>query len=375
MKGLKWIIIVVVVVIAVIVIYTVTRPPKIVRLDIGTLLDYTGPLKEFGPNIKNGCELAAKQLKEAGLEIKLFHEDSETSAIPGTNASKKLVEVNKVLAIVGSLASGVTIPVAESVTIPNGVVQISPASTSPLITVLPADKGKDFLYRTCPSDSLQGVIAGKLAIELGHKTASVLYVNNPYGQGLAEEYKKSFEEKRWFDLFHDFFSSGKYYFYSFPISNNTLFDDYSKFIIGFCGKLYPDGEMDLRQPGRAGGDLAAGDQGLVPGEPLGARQDEVGGAPGGYPAGHHAPVEYLWPVRPSGTAGGVRSLGGKGGEPGYRECLSGYGTCGHLCQFPIPERDDPQDCCLAAGPGKLSFLRGSPKRQRVSLPRKERALQ
>jgi branched-chain amino acid transport system substrate-binding protein len=195
MKGLKWIIIVVIVVIAAIVIYSVTRPPKIVRLDIGTLLDYTGPLKEFGPNIKNGCELAAKQLKEAGLEVKLFHEDSETSAIPGTNAAKKLVEVNKVLAIVGSLASGVTIPVAESVTIPIGVVQISPASTSPLVTVLPADKGKDFLYRTCPSDALQGVIAGKLARELGHKTASVLYVNNPYGQGLAEEFKKSFEEK------------------------------------------------------------------------------------------------------------------------------------------------------------------------------------
>jgi branched-chain amino acid transport system substrate-binding protein len=193
-KGLKWIIIAVIVIIAAIVIYYVTRPPKIVRLDIGTLLDYTGPLKEFGPNIKNGCVLAEKQLREAGLDVILFHEDSETSAIPGTNAAKKLVEVNKVSAIVGSLASGVTIPVAESITIPNGIVQISPASTSPLITVLPTDKDKDFLYRTCPSDSLQGVIAGTLAWELGHKTASVLYVNNPYGQGLAEEFKKSFEK-------------------------------------------------------------------------------------------------------------------------------------------------------------------------------------
>src|SRR4030042_4833521 len=109
MKGLKWVIIAVVVVIAVIVIYTVTIPPKMVRLDIGTLLDYTGPLKEFGPNIKNGCELAAKQLKEAGLEIKLFHEDSETSAIPGNNAAKKLVEGKQELWFVGSLASGVTI--------------------------------------------------------------------------------------------------------------------------------------------------------------------------------------------------------------------------------------------------------------------------
>ncbi len=165
------------------------------EIRIGTLLDYTGPLKEFGPNIKNGCELAAKQLREAGLDVKFFHEDSETSAIPAINAAKKLVEINKVLAIIGSLASGVTIPVAESVTIPNEVIQISPASTSPLITVLPADKGKDFLFRTCPSDSLQGVIAGKLARELGYKTASIIYVNNPYGQGLAEQFKRSFEKR------------------------------------------------------------------------------------------------------------------------------------------------------------------------------------
>jgi ABC-type branched-subunit amino acid transport system substrate-binding protein len=72
---------------------------------------------------------------------------------------------------------------------------ISPASTSPLITVLPADQGKDFLFRTCPSDALQGVIAGKLAASY-NKTAAVLYVNNPYGQGLAEQFKRSFEKRR-----------------------------------------------------------------------------------------------------------------------------------------------------------------------------------
>jgi ABC-type branched-subunit amino acid transport system substrate-binding protein len=71
---------------------------------------------------------------------------------------------------------------------------ISPASTSPLITVLPTDQGKDFLFRTCPSDALQGVIAGSLAASY-NKTAAVLYVNNPYGQGLAEEFKKSFEKR------------------------------------------------------------------------------------------------------------------------------------------------------------------------------------
>jgi ABC-type branched-subunit amino acid transport system substrate-binding protein len=162
---------------------------------VGTLLAHTGPLKEFGPNLKNGCVLAAKQLRMAGLNVKLIHEDSETSAIPATNAAKKLIEVDKVDAIVGSLASGVTVPVAESVTCPSGVLQISGASTSPLITVLPADQKADVLFRTCPSDALQGVISGKLAVTFSSK-ASVLYVNNPYGQGLAEQFKKSYEKRR-----------------------------------------------------------------------------------------------------------------------------------------------------------------------------------
>jgi len=165
------------------------------EVKVGTLLSHTGPLKEFGPNLKNGCELAAKQLKAAGLDMKLIHEDSETSAIPATNAAKKLVEIDRVVAIVGALASGVTVPVAESVTCPSKVIQISPASTSPLITVLPSDKDADMLFRTCPSDALQGVIAGRLAATFS-KTASVLYVNNPYGQGLALQFQKSYENKR-----------------------------------------------------------------------------------------------------------------------------------------------------------------------------------
>jgi ABC-type branched-subunit amino acid transport system substrate-binding protein len=162
------------------------------ELKVGTLLSYTGPLKEFGPNLKNGTVLAAKQLKAAGLNIRLIHEDSETSAIPATNAAKKLVEIDRVVAIVGALASGVTVPVAESVTCPSRVVHISPASTSPLITVLPSDKDADVLFRTCPSDALQGVILGKLGASFSKK-ASVLYVNNPYGQGLALQFQKSYE--------------------------------------------------------------------------------------------------------------------------------------------------------------------------------------
>ncbi len=162
---------------------------------VGTLIPLTGPLAEFGPNFRKAADLAATHLKDAGLTLQLVHADDETSAIPAAAAARKLVDIDKVPAIVGAAASGVTIPVAESVTIPSKVLQISNASTSPLISVLPADQGQDFLFRTCPSDALQGVVLGKLAVELQYKTAAAIYVNNPYGQGLAEQFKKSFEKR------------------------------------------------------------------------------------------------------------------------------------------------------------------------------------
>jgi branched-chain amino acid transport system substrate-binding protein len=162
---------------------------------IGTLIPLTGPLAEFGPNFRKAADLAAGHLKDAGLTLQLTHADDETSAIPAVAAARKLVDVDKVPAIIGAAASGVTIPVAESVTIPNKVLQISNASTSPLISVLPADQDQDFLFRTCPSDALQGVVLGKLATELKYEKAAAIYVNNPYGQGLAEQLKKSFEKR------------------------------------------------------------------------------------------------------------------------------------------------------------------------------------
>jgi ABC-type branched-subunit amino acid transport system substrate-binding protein len=162
---------------------------------IGTLVPLTGALAEFGPNFRQAADLAATHLSAAGLTLQLIHADDETSAIPAVAAARKLVDVDRVRAIVGAAASGVTIPVAESVAIPNRILQISNASTSPLITVLPADQGQDLLFRTCPSDALQGVVLGKLAIEQRYKTAAVIYVNNPYGVGLGEQFKRSFETR------------------------------------------------------------------------------------------------------------------------------------------------------------------------------------
>jgi len=160
---------------------------------IGMLLDLTGALEAYGKPIQSGAMLAAEQLNAAGgplgRKIELVPRDSQTDPTAGIDAAKKLVELDKVVAIVGALSSGVTIPVATSVTIPSGIVQISPASTSPQVTDL---QDNDWLFRTCPSDALQGKVSGRLAKTLGLQSVAVIYVNNPYGSGLSKTFSQAF---------------------------------------------------------------------------------------------------------------------------------------------------------------------------------------
>ena len=163
-------------------------------LKVGTLLDHSGALQEWGPYHQKAVELAARQLATAGLKIQFINKDSGTDAGKAVAAAKELVKTDKVAAIIGSGSSGVTIPVAGKVTCPGDTLMISPASTAAYISELPADRKKDFLFRTCPSDALQGVVLGKLAASL-YKTASVMYVNNAYGQGLAWQFRRSFQKR------------------------------------------------------------------------------------------------------------------------------------------------------------------------------------
>jgi len=160
---------------------------------IGALVPLTGALAEFGGGFRKAGDLAAKQFSEAGFPIEIRYGDTETSAIPGVEAARTLVNIERVVALIGAAASGVSLPVAQSVAIPGKIAQISNASTSPLLSVLPADEGKDFFFRTCPSDALQGVILGKLAADAGYKKAAVFWINNAYGEGLMERFKDAFE--------------------------------------------------------------------------------------------------------------------------------------------------------------------------------------
>src|SRR5699024_10372423 len=112
-------------------------------LKIGAIMPMTGALQAYGPTSLNGAKLAAKEINEAGgvlgQPIRIVVGDAKTQPQAGVDAANKLATIDGAVAFVGALSSGVTIPIALSVSKPHKIPQISPASTSPVITTLDDD--------------------------------------------------------------------------------------------------------------------------------------------------------------------------------------------------------------------------------------------
>ncbi len=163
-------------------------------IKVGALLPMTGDLQAFGETTLNGINLAVDEINGNGGvldgQLEVVIGDTQTAAQPSIDAANKLVSVDQVTAIFGALSSGNTIPVAQSVAGPNRVPQISNASTSPVITSLEDD---DYLFRTVPSDAYQGVALSEVTRAADLNTLAIMYVNNDYGQGLAESFQEAFE--------------------------------------------------------------------------------------------------------------------------------------------------------------------------------------
>lgn len=169
-------------------------------LPIGVITSFTGDLSSFGEPIDTAARIAVDIINETieeegieGISVEVVaSEDDQTDPTAGVEAATKLVQSDNATVIVGALASSVTTPIAESVTVPNGVVQISPASTSPALTDL-ADDG--FFWRTPPSDALQGqVLAEAMAEEFGaDATVNTGTRNDAYGTALVGVFEENWE--------------------------------------------------------------------------------------------------------------------------------------------------------------------------------------
>ena len=163
-------------------------------LTVGGLLPITGSLASLGPPEVAGAKLAVREINKGGGVL-----GNDVKWLPGdsgdTTTDTASLTVDKHLkqgvdAIIGAASSSVTLSVLDKVA-GAGVIQVSPANTSPELTTFP-DKG--MFFRTAPSDVLQGRVLGNKILADGHQNVAILVLQDSYGEGLASYTTQSIED-------------------------------------------------------------------------------------------------------------------------------------------------------------------------------------
>lgn len=168
---------------------------------VGMVVSLTGAAGRFGQAASKSVELAFNELNRAagtagiaGCRLGFDLRDAQSQGSVAVDQARQLVDLRKVPAIIGGIISSVSIPIVTSVTAPAGVVQISPASTSPTLTRL-GNEGKTggWFFRTITSDALQGTAAAKYAIDQGMNVLAIIHVNNDFGVNMLAEFRRAYE--------------------------------------------------------------------------------------------------------------------------------------------------------------------------------------
>jgi branched-chain amino acid transport system substrate-binding protein len=161
-------------------------------IKIGEYASLTGKEASFGQQSHKGLTLAIEEINAAGgalgRKLELFTEDNQTKPGESATAAKKLISRNKVIALIGEVASGRSLeaaPIAQAAKIP----MIAPAATNPKVT-----QTGNYIFRVCFIDPFQGTVMAKFAQnDLKAKRVAILSsVSNAYSVGLAKFFKETF---------------------------------------------------------------------------------------------------------------------------------------------------------------------------------------
>jgi branched-chain amino acid transport system substrate-binding protein len=166
---------------------------------MGSILPITGALSPYGGGMQKAVKVAKKHVNDAGgplgREIELNTRDSETKPSKAQQKYNSLVSENSIVGFVGAASSGVSVPLAKQVA-DDQVMQVSNASTTPALAEIGYANDLKYFGRTAPNDGQQGIVMGRIMNKdkfIGADKAAFLYVNNAYGEGLAEKAKAAFD--------------------------------------------------------------------------------------------------------------------------------------------------------------------------------------
>jgi len=168
-------------------------------IKVALLFPMTGDVATFGLSSKQGSELALQEWNDKGgvngQMVEWVVGDSRCDAQEARNQATKVIEQDGVSFIIGEVCSSASIPVSEVANAKN-VLQISPTSTNPAVTVDEAGKHKPYTFRACFLDPFQGDVLATFAYtDKGLKNAAILYdQGNDYVRGLGEYIKAAYEK-------------------------------------------------------------------------------------------------------------------------------------------------------------------------------------
>jgi branched-chain amino acid transport system substrate-binding protein len=167
------------------------------NIKVAILAPLSGPVPTFGVMTRDGALLAIEEWNAKGgvlnKKIATVVEDSQCTPDPALNAANKVIDQDKVKYIIGEVCSKASIPISE-IANSKKVVQVSPTSTNPDVTVTKDGKVKDYVFRACFIDPFQGTVGAKFALDqLKAKKAFIMLDQaNDYVKGLAEFFEKAF---------------------------------------------------------------------------------------------------------------------------------------------------------------------------------------
>jgi branched-chain amino acid transport system substrate-binding protein len=168
-------------------------------IKVGHIAALTGDWAAYGKTEEMAAKLALDEINGAGgvlgKKIELIVYDWKARPEDAVNAARRLIDEDKVVAIIGPNGSGgniATAPLVNSKQVP----QIGTLPTNPLVTVGEDGKVKPYNFRICFTDPYQGkLIANFTAKDLGKMKAAILYdVASDYSQGLREFFVESYKE-------------------------------------------------------------------------------------------------------------------------------------------------------------------------------------
>ena len=153
-------------------------------IKIGLISPLTGDTASLGTDVLNGVRMAVQEINDKGgidgKKVELVAEDGRCASAEANSAAQKLVNIDKVVAIVGGFCSGETLA-ASKVIEPAKVILLSPGSSSPDIT-----KAGAFVFRNYPSDALKTVATAKVFGEKGYKKVAMISENTDFCQGVRK---------------------------------------------------------------------------------------------------------------------------------------------------------------------------------------------